>query len=263
MSVRKIAHRLFLFLLLSVMALSAGTLFYHFVIVPGRNQQMTEQLKEDYSPKPVPGEASPEAASPTEEPAGKESCPAMVDLTALQEQYPDVKGWLTIPGTGIDYPVLQGSQAEPEYYLRKDYQGTYNINGSLFFLWNCVIPVGKNLIIYGHNMNSGVMFGKLDSFVDEGYREAHPIVLLQMLDGVHEYRIRAVLKADVSMFDFRQAVFSEPDGLQEYLQKATALKVAGDSGKDRNPVQLLTLVTCSYEWNGARTIVIAVRETEE
>lgn len=262
MKTRLLFRRLFLLFLLIVMGFSAGTLFYHLKIVPEKNQYMVEQLKEDFPPAPVLGEASPEAASPMKEPAGKESYPAMVDLTALQEQYPDVKGWLTIPGTRIDYPVLQGSQTEPEYYLRKDYQGTYDINGSLFFQWNCAIPDGENLVIYGHNMNSGVMFGTLDSFIEEAYRKAHPVVLLQMLDGVYEYRITAILKADVSMFDFRQTVFREPDGLQAYLQKAEALRVSGETGTDTNPVQVLTLVTCSYEWDGARTIVIAVREAE-
>ena len=46
-----------------------------------------------------------------------------VDLSSLQVQFPDVQGWLTIPDTGIDYPVLKSSVDDPEYYLRRNYKG--------------------------------------------------------------------------------------------------------------------------------------------
>ena len=97
------------------MAASAATLFYYMVAVPFHNRQATEQLKEDYAPQ-VPEAEDGSGTSPTEEPAGKESIqgiPEFVDLKSLQEKYPDVKGWLEIPGTGIDYPVLQGDQSDP------------------------------------------------------------------------------------------------------------------------------------------------------
>lgn len=263
MRAKIIVRRFFLFFFLIAMALSAGILFYYLVAVPRQNRQMTEELKETFSPKPPFGENGPEGDSPTEEPAGKEELSAAVDLSALQEEYPDVKGWLTIPGTVIDYPVLQGNKDEPEYYLRRNYKGKYDINGSLFFQWNCAVPEGENLVIYGHNMNSGVMFGTLDSYADRAYCEAHPDILLQMKNGVWKYHVCAVLKADVSMFDFQQTVFQEPDGLQEYLSKAAERKVSGNKADEKNPAQLLTLVTCSYEWDGARTIVIAVRENKK
>lgn len=72
----------------------------------------------------------------------------------------------------------------------------------------------------------------------------------------------AVLKADVSMFPFQQASFQEPDGLLSYLTQAKRLQLF-DNGKilaADDVKQVLTLVTCSYEWNGARNIVVAVRD---
>ena len=82
-----------------------------------------------------------------------------VDLRSLQRQYPDVRGWLTIPEAGIDYLVLQSNAEDPEYYLRRDYRGNYDINGSLFLQADCILGESGNLTIYGHNMNSGAMFG--------------------------------------------------------------------------------------------------------
>lgn len=258
-------YRMVFCILLLVMAASAATLFYYMVAVPFHNRQATEQLKEDYAPQ-VPEAEDGSGTSPTEEPAGKESIqgiPEFVDLKSLQEKYPDVKGWLEIPGTGIDYPVLQGDQSDPERYLRRNYQGDYDINGSLFLQWNCEVPDGENLIIYGHNMNSGVMFGNLDRYADPDYLKEHSAVFLQTSEGVREYEVYTVLKADVSMFDFRQVYFGNCGLLDSYLAAARSLQVCGnDRLSPENTEQVLTLVTCSYEWDEARNIVIAVCKEE-
>ena len=92
-----------------------------------------------------------------------------VDLRFLQSQYPDVRGWLTIPESGIDYPVLQSSPEEPEYYLRRDYQGNYDINGSLFLQADCILGESGNLTIYGHNT---VSYTHLDVYKRQGGRGA-------------------------------------------------------------------------------------------
>lgn len=244
--------------LLLVFCISAGILYHHMVAVPKENRELAETLKDDF-----PGEKIPEESTEKEKPAGEKSAvPPLVDLAALQEQYPDVKGWLTVPDTGIDYPVLQGCADEPEYYLHRNYKGEHDINGSLFLQWNCDVQDGENLVIYGHNMNSGVMFGNLDRYASYSYCREHPTVLFQTVDGVSAYTVVAVLKADVSMFPFQQVSFQEPEGLFSYLTQAKAMGLF-DNGE--NPAagdveQVLTLVTCSYEWNGARNIVVAVRD---
>lgn len=202
-----------------VFCISAGILYDHLVAVPEQNREMTEQLKEDF-----PGEGLPEEPSPTGEPAGGKSPPLMVDLVALQEQHPDTRGWISIPDTGIDYPVLQSSADDPQYYLRRNYKGEYDINGSIFLQWDCDVREGQNLVIYGHNMKSGVMFGELDEYAAPFYCQEHPSVLFQTLDSVASYTIVAVLKADESMFPFRQTVFQESDGLFQYLSQAKALQ---------------------------------------
>ena len=68
----------------------------------------------------------------------------MLDFTALQQAYPDVKAWLTIPGTAIDYPVAQSSIDDPEFYLRRNLNGQRRVAGTLFFQADCSID-GKSL----------------------------------------------------------------------------------------------------------------------
>lgn len=252
----KQAYRLVLAVLALIFCISAGVLYHDLVAVPEQNRQMTEQLKEEF-----PGEELSGEPSPTGKPAGEKSLPPLVDLAALQEQYPDVKGWLSIPDTGIDYPVLQSSKEQPQYYLRRNYKGEYDINGSLFLQWDCSVSDGENLVIYGHNMKSGVMFGNLDQYAALSYCQEHPSVLFQTADGVSSYTVVAVLKADVSMFPFQQTLFQEPDGLFGYVSQAKALELF-ENGENASPdtEQVLTLVTCSYEWDGARNIVVAVRD---
>lgn len=98
---------------------SAGLLIQELFIEPEKNRQMTERLKEDF-PEKTPGVSSPQK-DPKQ--AGKESGHSAINLTAMQAQYPDIQGWLTIPGTNVDYPVLQSGEDEPEYYLKRNYRG--------------------------------------------------------------------------------------------------------------------------------------------
>lgn len=255
---KKNKFRIWQAVFLLIFMISAGIFVYQMVFMPLGNRKMAEQLKEDF-PEDTPGNFSPEE-NPL--PAGKEEEVPGVNLAALKAKYPDVEGWLTVPGTGIDYPVLQSKESEPEYYLRRNYRGERDVNGSLFLQWNCEVFESKNLIIYGHNMNSGTMFGNLERYADQEYCRSHPSVFFQTLEGMVEYEVIAVMKADVQMFPFQQVNFQEPDGLERYIRQAKAQRLFEiKSAADKKDVaQVLTLVTCSYEWQDARNIVVAVRK---
>ncbi len=243
-------------LLCVICIISAALLYYDFVILPRQNRELAEELKSHFLEESPPGGGSP---GQKEEQAGREPEVSAVDICSLQSQYPAVCGWLTIPETGIDYPVMQSSQEDPEYYLRRDYRGNYDINGSLFLQADCTLGESKNLTIYGHNMNSGTMFGNLDQYASYKYWEVHHRVFFQTPEGVEEYLIAAVLKADVSMFDFQKESFSSPQELETYVQQAKALALFETGIDGAGCKEILTLVTCSYEWKQARTILVAVK----
>ncbi len=227
------------------------------VIEPERNRQMAEQLKEKFPEELSPGD-TPVQEDPKQ--AGEKGEVPAVDLMAMQAQYPDVQGWLSIPGTSIDYPVLQSGEEDQEYYLKRNYKGEWDVNGSLFLQWNCVVPEGQNLIIYGHNMNSGAMFGTLDQFTSRDYWREHKRVFFQTLSGISEYEIVSVMKADLSMFPFQKAAFDAETGVREYVRQAKGLGLFETEDIGDVSEHVLTLVTCSYEWDNARTVIVAVRK---
>ena len=206
--------------LCGVCILSAALLYQDYVTVPRKNRELVEALKTCFPEELPPGGGS---LGQKEEQAGRETEVSAVDLRSLQSQYPDVRGWLTIPESGIDYPVLQSSPEEPEYYLPRDYRGNYDINGSLFLQADCILGESGNLTIYGHNMNSGAMFGNLDQYASYDYWKAHPRVFFQTPEGMEEYQIAAVLKADVSMFDFQQISFQNQREAEAYVEQAKEL----------------------------------------
>lgn len=251
---RRKRHRISLLqiLLLTVSIVCLGAFCYEMVWMPYANQSQAEDLKARFPEKT--GDPAPEGES-----AGKEAGVQAVDLSALQAQYPDVRGWLTIPGTPIDYPVMQSGEENPEYYLRRNYQGDYDINGSLFLQWDCSAEDGRNRIIYGHNMNSGAMFGNLDRYRDPAFWENHRKVFFQSQNGMEEYEIVSVLNTDIQRFPFTKADFPDSESLKKYVElaKSQELFETGENVADCHTV--LTLVTCAYEWDGARTVVIAAR----
>lgn len=84
------------------------------------------------------------------------------DYVSLYAENPELIGWLHIPDTDIDYPVMQSSQEEPDYYLKHDFDKNDDLNGTLFIdARNDYINRDTNIIIYGHNMKSGMMFGRI------------------------------------------------------------------------------------------------------
>lgn len=203
--------------LIAICLVSGGYLFYHMVYVPQRNRQMVEKLKEEFPEETdLPGETPPKEKN---SPAGEEKV-LLVDLLALQDRYPDIQGWLTIPDTNIDYPVLQGSKADPERYLHRNYAGEWNVNGSLFLQWDCDVSGSQNLVVYGHNMNSGEMFGNLDKYCSVEYYKDHGSVFFQSLSGVSEYEVVAILKADVFSFPFQRVDLSGIGGISGYIRQA-------------------------------------------
>ena len=186
-------------------------------------------------------------------PAGKEE--TQLDLEALQAKYPDVKGWLTIPGTVVDYPVLQSSAEDPEKYLRRNYDMKWRMAGSLFFQYDCT-PDTPNFVIFGHNLTDGSMFAVLKKMADPEFRQAHPTAVLQTAEGTREYRILTAMTTDTTQLQIKRTQFV---GNEHFLSFASSM-LAGTGVVPQEESRLLTLVTCAYDWDGARTVVVAIEQ---
>lgn len=175
---------------------------------------------------------------------------------------PDCIAWVTIPDTGIDYPVMQREGAN-EYYLRRDFYGEYSESGTPFLDTTCKIDdPASPLYIFGHNMKSGTMFAELLNYRDVNFLKEHPIVELTTEDGVQKYEIFAVLETkngtdELGIYDF--AADSERDLASFYstLQEK-ALYDTGISPSGR----LLVLITCTNSYDNAGRFYVAAHQVE-
>ena len=171
-------------------------------------------------------------------------------------------GWLKIEGCDIDYPVMQTSNNE--YYLDHNYNQEYDKNGSLFLDKDCdaAFP-NDNMIIYGHHMKSGKMFGNLNYYSKESFWEDNKEFTF---DTIYETGTYAV------MYVFRSKIYSEEEIVFKYYQFIDATsenefnsnmeEMANmslyDTGVTANyGDRLITLSTCDSSEEDGRFVVVA------
>jgi sortase B len=168
----------------------------------------------------------------------------------LQAQNSDMVGWLTVPGTKIDYPFVQA--ADNDFYLRRDYNGVYALAGTLFMDYRCAKDfTSQNTIIYGHHMKNGSMFGTLKKFRDEDFFVANKTALVHLPNGTLTLELFAYMvirSNDAMLYDH------EPGSnfLAYVEQNARHYRDVGAATEDR----FVTLSTCAYEFNNARMVLV-------
>lgn len=193
--------------------------------------------------------------TPAAEPA--EPAPETDYLAALRAVNPEIVGWVTVPGTQIDYPIAQA--ADNDFYLHNGFDRQYNYDlGCPFLDYRCNSDFsGFNSIVYGHHITKGRMFADIARFAERGFMEQYPEGSLTLSDGVHAVEFFAYLNVP-SDSDIYQAVFLTPAERREYLQllrdSAKYLREADISEDDR----LLLLSTCTYEFAEARGVLAGV-----
>ena len=122
--------------------------------------------------------------------------PPRHDLAALQAENSDCVGWLTIPDTTVDYPVVW-TPADPEHYLRRDFYGNSASGGTPFLDGrNQARAEGQNLILYGHNMLDGTMFKPVLQYLTPNFRQTHQDIYLELNGAQYHYQVIAALETD-------------------------------------------------------------------
>lgn len=185
----------------------------------------------------------------------------------LVQENSHLAAWLIIEGTEVDYPVLF-TPSDPEYYLHKAFDGSYAVSGSLFIGANCV-PDGTNIIIYGHQMKDGSMFGSLDSYAEEDYAREHPEILYDLIqpDGSYErltFEVMAAFYSRVYQVDEKDVFryyygtdLSDPENFQSYVEEAVSASLYNLGVTAEYGDRLMTLSTCSYHTDDGRFVVVA------
>ena len=171
-------------------------------------------------------------------------------------------GWVKIDDTIIDYPVMQ--TVNNEYYLDHNFNQEEDKNGCIFMDYQCDVIKGcDNIILYGHHMKSGKMFGTLNKYSNQSYYEEHPVIQFDTIYEKGEYKI---------MYVFRSKVYSEEDvnfkyyqfinavsekEFNSYLNEMAALSLYDTGVTAAYGDKLLTLSTCDYQENKGRFVVVA------
>lgn len=182
---------------------------------------------------------------------------------ALWEQNNDMAGWLSIEGTDIDYPVMFTPE-QPEYYLHRAFDGSYAASGSLFIGEGCA-PDSSHVIIYGHHMKNGTMFGSLPLYAKEDYAQEHPVISFDTLTQKGEYEVMAAFYSQVYTKDTDDRVFryyaykdlSQKEVFEDYVQQAKAASLYDTGVEAAFGDQIITLSTCSYHTENGRFVVVA------
>lgn len=173
-------------------------------------------------------------------------------------------GWLKIDDTNIDYPVMQTENNE--YYLDHNFNQEYDKNGSLFLDCDCnVYPRSTNMIIYGHHMKSGSMFGNLQQYAKESYGKKHSVIEFDTIYEKATYQVMYVFRSQVYNEDdvvFKYYQFIEANSEEEFnfYMKEMASMSLYDTGVTANfGDSLLTLSTCDSSQTDGRFVVVAKR----
>ena len=230
-------------------AFNIGKIYYDY----NKANNTYEVIQDEYvANKDV--ESNSEATQGNEDQPPKEiEPPIAIDFDALLDRNKDVIGWLYCPDTVINYPVVQGKNNDR--YLRKDLDGKYLVSGTLFADYrNGELNEDANYIIYGHNMKNGTMFSSLAKYKQQSYYNQHPIMYYLTPDGNYKLELFAglVVKRDDKIYLTNQSEEEFTELIEKYRAKSTFKTNVELEYSDT----IVTLSTCSYEFDHARYIVI-------
>lgn len=178
----------------------------------------------------------------------------------IRRQNSDIIGWLTIPDL-IDEAVVQ---RDNEYYLRRDYRGYHNTNGAIFLEESCSLSSRPHtLILYGHNMKTGAMFGSLRSYETAAFYHNNPFITFDTMYEDGRYVIFAVATVSIvptewDYLDFAGLSSTRIASRQAALRQLRALSMYSGTVSVEASDQLLLLVTCKQD-DSKRRIIAARR----
>lgn len=220
------------------------------------SDRQAAELQQIYEPSSSET-SSVSASSVTSSQAGLET----YGLPALKKMNPDTVGWITLPGTVINYPVLKGT--DNAYYLKHDFYKKYNNHGSIFLDYrNVLSPLSKNTVIYGHNMKDGLMFGSLVNFADVNVYKKSPLIIL---DSGNERSVWVIFSAFYAIADesqgqvfyYNKTAFGSNEEYLNFIKKVRVRSVINTGVEVGQNDLLLTLSTCAYNFDDARFAVVA------
>ena len=246
--------------LLAAAGIWCGYRYYGDVIRPEReiaaaDREQTELFAQI---RPVMSQPAETAASREASPAPAAPSPPQPEpLAPAAEVNSAVVGWITIPGTHIDYPIVQGD--DNDFYLHHGFDGKPNQElGCPFLDCRCAGDFsGFNSIVYAHHMTKQRMFADIALFQDAQFLDSHSTGCLTLNDGTHEVRFFAYLNVPDTDALY-QTGFRTDDEKQTYLDYVSETAVYTAFTGIPTDARLLLLSTCTFEFEGARGVLAGV-----
>jgi sortase B len=264
--------------ILIVIAVVSGGYFAIDQIIQARRRAADEELRRQLSQIT---ETTPPETSATEEPEVVEKLTLLASARELLKINPDTVGYISIPDTVLDYPVVQMKGNEEEgnsKYLKTDFNGKPSKAGTIFMDYRDSFDyavdglrkemTATNLILYGHNQKDGTMFGVLPKYKnDEEFYEKHPIINLSSNCKKYQYKIFAVFQANTlkehgDVFDYiNNLYFFRKDDYYDFVDEIRKRSLLNTNVDVEFGDNLLMLSTCIYPYGtaDARLVVVARR----
>lgn len=188
-------------------------------------------------------------------------------IPALKEKNSECVGIVYIEGTQVNYPVLQTQKEEGMYYMNHNFYREESKSGAIFLNKDCkILEEPKNLILYGHSMRNGQMFGELKGYASKEFLKEHPYIFLETEESLNKYEIVSVIVLNAD----------DPEGkkLASFIEgtpKETAEAVTSMESMDLYDTgvtygeedSFLTLIRCDYTVDDGRMLVIGKQVENE
>lgn len=185
-----------------------------------------------------------------------------IDFEALEKVNEDIAGWIYIPGTKVDYPIMIGDTDQE--YLNKDFEGKLSSLGSIFAFRSVDLNQDFHVCLYGHNMISGQMFGSLKEYMNEEYAKFYKKAYLYTKGSTKELELLSVFQCENTdeIFELKEQewICSREEEFISNLEKRSSVNLEVPKKKT---TQIFTLATCQGRAGGTHRFVINFILTEE
>lgn len=206
--------------------------------------------------------ANPEPSPGVEQSVSAENPFVEVDWEYWKSINPDVIGWVNVPDTPINYPILQAHADDPEFYLHHDVYKECSLYGVPYLdASNETYGLldSLNAVVFGHHMNDGTMFAAFANYSDKSFADAHKNIYVQTPDKQVVYEAQCVQIIDGTTLSKRTS-FVDPTDYETWYQEQINNSVV-TLGSSDIPESLITFCTCSYNrFSNERTLVLASPE---
>lgn len=164
----------------------------------------------------------------------------------------EYKFWIKVENTNIDYPVAQGK--DNDYYINHDFNKNENISGAIFLDYRNNFINDLNTIVYGHHMRNETMFNNLVKFKDSNFFNENNNIKI-IYDGKElEYKVFSVYVID-DKNNYLITNFNNSNEYNNYIKEIRDRSLYKNDVEVTDKDKIITLSTCSFEFEGARTVV--------